>query len=96
MLGILSYHFHKQNSPEKQERIIQREAAPARGFTQQAERAVRLDLPLSRFCLTMIAGDRDFSAQKSLKLQRKGAAKKLRPLPSSAGQYSNTSTSAFV
>ncbi|KAG9095718.1 hypothetical protein FRC07_011043, partial [Ceratobasidium sp. 392] len=39
MIGLLSSHFRKQNAPERQERIMERTSAPARGYTQQAERA---------------------------------------------------------
>ncbi|KAG8703680.1 hypothetical protein FRC09_004010, partial [Ceratobasidium sp. 395] len=39
MIGLLSSHFRKQNAPERQERVIERSSAPARGYTQQAERA---------------------------------------------------------
>ncbi|KAG9085226.1 hypothetical protein FS749_004601 [Ceratobasidium sp. UAMH 11750] len=38
MLGILSSHFRKQNAPENQERILQREAAPPVEY-EQTEKA---------------------------------------------------------
>ncbi|KAG8762771.1 hypothetical protein FRC12_008856 [Ceratobasidium sp. 428] len=39
MLGLLSSHFRKQNAPENQTKILQREAAPPVEYEQQSERA---------------------------------------------------------
>lgn len=56
MLGILS-HFRQQNDLDRQERVLKRETVPAKGYQQQAERAVRDNTHLNNFLHVLLKGN---------------------------------------